>query len=99
MIERRPGSRSSKSRTTKLSESTNVATLSSGNLQAFRPPVSSPFVPRRATENRDDLRHLSSLAEIGRALGGAQELRSSLERALEKLEAGMGIVRGAVFLF
>jgi Nif-specific regulatory protein len=56
-------------------------------------------VPRRATENRDDLRHLSSLAEIGRALGGAQELRSSLERALEKLEAGMGIVRGAVFLF
>ena len=76
-----------------------MATLSSGNLQAFRPPVSSAFVPRRATENRDDLRHLSSLAEIGRALGGAQELRSSLERALEKLEAGMGIVRGAVFLF
>jgi Nif-specific regulatory protein len=38
------------------------------------------------------------LADIGRALGAAPDLRSSLERALERLEASRGIVRGAVFL-
>jgi Nif-specific regulatory protein len=58
-----------------------------------------PSVPRRATESRDDLRQFAALADIGRALNGAQELRASLERALEKLEGSMGIVRGAVFLF
>src|ERR1700760_3813522 len=81
-----------------MSETTNTATFSSGRLQALRHPVSDRFVPRRATENRDDLRHFDTLAEVGRALGGPQELRSSLEHALEKLEAHLGIVRGAVFL-
>ena len=39
------------------------------------------------------------LAEIGRALAHAGEVRAVLERALELLEEGLGIVRGAVFLF
>jgi Nif-specific regulatory protein len=39
------------------------------------------------------------LAEIGRALVRAGEMRSVLERALELLEEALGIVRGAVFLF
>jgi Nif-specific regulatory protein len=56
-------------------------------------------VPKRASEGRDDLRHFSALAELGRALGSAPDLRSGLERALEKLEASQGILRGAVFLF
>jgi Nif-specific regulatory protein len=55
-------------------------------------------VAKRATEAREDLRILSSLAEVGRALGSAPDLRSALERALEKLEAQRGAVRSAVFL-
>ena len=52
-----------------------------------------------ATEpTRSDLRSLSALSEIGRALAGGPELRSSLEKALEKLEQHRGILRGAVFL-
>jgi Nif-specific regulatory protein len=53
---------------------------------------------KRATEIRGDLRMLSSLAEMGQALGSVPELRSALERALEKLEALRGAVRAAVFL-
>src|SRR6185503_4190019 len=41
---------------------------------------------------------LASLADTGRALAAASDLRSSLEHALEKLETARGIVRGAVFL-
>jgi len=41
---------------------------------------------------------LATLADLGRALGAAPDLRTSLERALEKLEAARGIVRGAVFM-
>ena len=39
------------------------------------------------------------LADIGRALARAGEVRSALERALELLEEALGLVRGAVFLF
>ena len=53
---------------------------------------------RRATDARDDLRPLSTLGAIGRALAAGPDLRSSLERALEKLEESEGILRGAVFL-
>jgi Nif-specific regulatory protein len=56
-------------------------------------------VPRRAHETRDDLRPFSALADVGRALAGAQELRSALERALEKLEGSLGLIRGVVFLY
>jgi Nif-specific regulatory protein len=55
-------------------------------------------VPKRANHSRDDLRILAALSDIGVALGGSQDLRSALERILEKLEVGRGIVRGAVFL-
>jgi len=55
-------------------------------------------VPKRANVARDDLRTLSALAEIGAALASAPDLRSALERTLEKLEASLGIVRGAIFL-
>jgi len=51
-----------------------------------------------ATEPRSDLRSLSALSDVGRALASGAELRASLERALEKLEQHRGIVRGAVFL-
>ena len=51
-----------------------------------------------ATEPRTDLRSLSALSDVGRALASGTELRASLERALEKLEQHRGIVRGAVFL-
>ena len=51
-----------------------------------------------ATEARTDLRSLSALSDVGRALASGTELRASLERALEKLEQHRGIVRGAVFL-
>jgi Nif-specific regulatory protein len=56
------------------------------------------LVSKRANHNRDDLRMLSVLADIAGALSGSGDLRSALERTLEKLEAGRGIVRGAVFL-
>ena len=56
-------------------------------------------MPRRANLARDDQRALAVLADIGRALARAGEARSVLERALERLEEGLGIVRGAVFLF
>jgi len=56
-------------------------------------------VPKRANLARDDQRALAVLAEIGRALARAGEVRAVLERALELLEEGLGIVRGAVFLF
>ncbi|HTS80544.1 MAG TPA: sigma 54-interacting transcriptional regulator [Myxococcaceae bacterium] len=55
-------------------------------------------MPRRANHSRDDLRILAALSDIGAALGGSQDLRPGLERMLERLEAGRGIVRGAVFL-
>ncbi|HMK73782.1 MAG TPA: sigma 54-interacting transcriptional regulator [Myxococcaceae bacterium] len=55
-------------------------------------------MPRRANHSRDDLRILAALSDIGGALGGSADLRSALERMLEKLEAGRGIARGAVFL-
>ena len=55
-------------------------------------------MPRRASLARDDQRALAVLAEIGRALARAGEVRSALERALELLEEALGIVRGAVFL-
>ena len=55
-------------------------------------------MPKRASEERGELSHLSALVDVGRVLGGAADLRSSLERALEKLEGSQGIVRGAVFL-
>ncbi len=55
-------------------------------------------MPKRGSETRDDLRNLSALADMGRALGSAPDLRSSLERTLEKLESSQGIVRAAVFL-
>ena len=51
-----------------------------------------------ASEAREGLRNLSALADIARALGSAPDLRPCLERALERLEASQGIVRGAVFL-
>jgi Nif-specific regulatory protein len=51
-----------------------------------------------ANETRTDLRSLSALSDVGRALASGAELRASLERALEKLEQHRGIVRGAVFL-
>src|SRR5258708_26966812 len=63
------------------------------------PPANRGSVPKRGSEGREDLRHFSALAELGRALGSAPDLRSGLERALEKLEASQGILRGAVFLF
>jgi Nif-specific regulatory protein len=47
---------------------------------------------------KSDLRSLSALSEIGRALASGPELRGSLERVLEKLEQYRGIVRGAVFM-
>jgi Nif-specific regulatory protein len=56
-------------------------------------------VPKRANLAGDDQRALAVLAEIGRALARAGEVRAVLERALELLEEGLGIVRGAVFLF
>jgi Nif-specific regulatory protein len=55
-------------------------------------------VARRATESNGDLRTLSALADIGRALCSGIDLRSSLQRTLEKLEAAQGVVRAAVFL-
>src|SRR5882762_329500 len=51
-----------------------------------------------ANEPRTELRSLSALSDVGRALASGAELRASLERALEKLEQHRGIVRGAVFL-
>ena len=57
-----------------------------------------PAVAVAANEPRTDLRSLSALSDVGRALAGGAELRASLERALEKLEQHRGIVRGAVFL-
>jgi Nif-specific regulatory protein len=51
-----------------------------------------------ANEARTDLRSLSALSDVGRALASGAELRASLERGLEKLEQHRGIVRGAVFL-
>ncbi len=56
-------------------------------------------MPKRANLAGDDQRALAVLAEIGRALARAGEVRAVLERALELLEEGLGIVRGAVFLF
>src|SRR4051812_5556005 len=56
------------------------------------------FMTKRATEPRGDLRTLSWLAEVGQALGSVPELRSALERALEKLETLRGAARAAVFL-
>jgi Nif-specific regulatory protein len=56
-------------------------------------------VPKRANLARDDQRALAVLADIGRALARGGEVRSVLERGLELLEEGLGIVRGAVFLF
>ena len=56
-------------------------------------------MPKRANLARDDQRALAVLAEIGRVLARAGEVRAVLERALELLEEGLGIVRGAVFLF
>src|SRR5437764_14692281 len=51
-----------------------------------------------ATEPRTDVRSLSALSDVGKALASGPELRASLERALEKLEQHRGIVLGAVFL-
>ena len=56
-------------------------------------------MPKRANLERDDQRALAVLADIGRALARGGEVRSVLERGLELLEEGLGIVRGAVFLF
>ena len=56
-------------------------------------------MPKRANLARDDQRALAVLADIGRALARGGEVRSVLERGLELLEEGVGIVRGAVFLF
>ena len=56
-------------------------------------------MPKRANLARDDQRALAVLADIGRALARGGEVRSVLERGLELLEEGLGIVRGAVFLF
>ena len=53
---------------------------------------------KRANHARDDLRALSALADIGVVLGSSVDLRSALDRMMEKLEEGRGIVRGAVFL-
>ena len=55
-------------------------------------------MPKRANHARDDLRILAALSDMGATLGGSADLRSTLERMLEKLEAARGIVRGAVFL-
>src|SRR5258705_11288686 len=57
-----------------------------------------PAVAVAANEPRTDLRSLSALADVGRALASGAELRASLERALEKREQHRGIVRGGVFL-
>src|ERR1700674_2119185 len=62
------------------------------------PLLTLSIVPKRAIDGHDDVRQLSALADLGRGLGGAPDLRSALERALEKLEGTQGIVRGAVFL-
>jgi len=51
---------------------------------------------KRATEPSPDLRRLATLQEIGQALSGAADLRSSLERALERLERDHEVVRSAV---
>jgi Nif-specific regulatory protein len=56
-------------------------------------------VPKRANLAGDDQRALAVLAGIGRALARGAEVRAVLEQALELLEEGLGIVRGAVFLF
>ena len=50
---------------------------------------------RRLNEPREDLRALSALADLGRALGGAADFRAALERMLEKLESARGVLRGA----
>jgi Nif-specific regulatory protein len=55
-------------------------------------------VSKRANHARDDLRMLAALSDIGGALGASGDVRSALERMLEKLETARGIVRGAVFL-
>ena len=56
-------------------------------------------MPKRGPEHDvDDLRRFAALADIGRVLASAPDLRSGLERALEKIEVSQGIVRGAVFL-
>ena len=55
-------------------------------------------MPKRSGEAREDLKLLAALEGVGRVLGSATELRSGFERALERLEASQGIIRGAVFL-
>ncbi len=52
---------------------------------------------KRFNPTRESLPALSALFEIGVVLSGSTDLRSALERTLEKLE-GRGVVRGAVFL-
>ena len=56
-------------------------------------------MPKRANLAGGDERALGVLAGIGRALARVGEVRAMLEQALELLEEGLGIVRGAVFLF
>ncbi|HYY51507.1 MAG TPA: hypothetical protein VE755_01485, partial [Myxococcales bacterium] len=56
------------------------------------------MVVAASSEGRADLRSLSVLSEIGKTLASGPELRSSLERVLEKLEQHRGTVRAAVFL-
>src|SRR5713101_3802034 len=84
---------------TKMYDQPLAATFWYLRLRRPAPPANPGPVPKRASEGREDLRHFSALAELGRALGSAPDLRSGLERALEKLEASQGILRGAVFLF
>ena len=47
-----------------------------------------PAVAVAANEPRTDLRSLSALSDVGRALASGAELRASLERALEKQGVG-----------
>src|SRR5207245_10469177 len=53
-------------------------------------------VAKRASDPGTDLRRLTTLQEIGQALSGSADLRSSLERALERLERDHQVVRSAV---
>src|SRR5260370_4502929 len=84
---------------TKMYDQPLAATLWYLRLRRPAPPARRGSVPKRGRGGREDLRHFLALAELGRALGSAPDLRSGLERALEKLEASQGILRGAVFLF
>ncbi|HEX8826363.1 MAG TPA: sigma 54-interacting transcriptional regulator [Archangium sp.] len=55
-------------------------------------------MPKRSTEQPGRHPALASLLEVSQALAGANDLRASLHRVLERLERYHGVVRGAVTL-